>query len=198
MWRGKVDGKWIPEARVQREGPKPEAWQANANYRTFDHKVKRVSTSAPTKTRAIARLEERKDDVRRSDGLLEDGGATTVAQAVEGYMECRAEQRRDGRDYEYVFGRPRAPIPEQANAAKRLRKLFDLADLKDCAPHTLRRTMERRLEISGATASERETIMGHTAEIAHRHYASRDSLGDEVLSAWASETSETQKRRVKS
>ena len=54
---------------------------------------------------------------------------------------------------------------------KSLRRTFDAAGFPDMTLHSLRRVVERRLEEAGVSRMDRESIMGHTVQVAERHYS---------------------------
>lgn len=86
-------------------------------------------------------------------------------------LERRLEARQPGKWEAYVFQTPRGGGPEPDNYNTWVRGVFDAAGLKDVTLHTLRRTVERDLEIAGTTVAEREQFMGHTEAVARKHYA---------------------------
>lgn len=81
----------------------------------------------------------------------------------------------------YLFTTPRGGKPDSDNYNSLLRGVFDRAGLKDVTSHTLRRTVERELELAGATVSERETWMGHTEKVARMHYADHGAVRPELV-----------------
>lgn len=84
---------------------------------------------------------------------------------------------------EYLFGPSNGSRPDSPYCGRRLRIMFDGLGLKDVTPHTLRRTVERELEMAGATVSERETFMGHTEKVARAHYADHGAIRPSVITA---------------
>ena len=58
---------------------------------------------------------------------------------------------------------------------KRLRRIFDLAELKSATNHTLRRTVGNRLIRAGVPFVDIELIMGHSQAVAHLSYWDRQS-----------------------
>lgn len=84
---------------------------------------------------------------------------------------------------EYLFARPGSSTANPNHSGKLLRALFDRVGLTDVTAHTLRRTVERELEIAGATVSERETFMGHTERVARKHYADHGSVRHSIIIA---------------
>ena len=84
---------------------------------------------------------------------------------------------------QYLFTTPRGGKPDRDNYTALLREAFDRAGLKDVTGHTLRRTVERELELAGATVSERETFMGHTERVARKHYADHGAVRPSIITA---------------
>lgn len=82
---------------------------------------------------------------------------------------------------EYLFAPPGSLWPDKDYYTRQLRGVFDRAGLPDVTSHTLRRTVERELELAGATVSERETFMGHTERVARRHYADHGAVRSSVI-----------------
>ena len=93
----------------------------------------------------------------------------------------RAAEKRDG--VKYIFAPPGSPEPNRDYHVQLLRRVFDRAGLPDVTSHTLRRTVERELELAGATVSERETFMGHTEVVARKHYADHGAVRPSIISA---------------
>lgn len=83
----------------------------------------------------------------------------------------------------YLFTTPRGGKPDVDNYSSLLRGVFDRAGLTDVTSHTLRRTVERELELAGATVSERETFMGHTEKVARKHYADHGAVRPTIIAA---------------
>lgn len=90
-----------------------------------------------------------------------------------------AQNHPDGS--EFIFAPPGSPMPDRDYYTRLLRGAFDRAGLPDVTSHTLRRTVERELEMAGATVSERETFMGHTERVARMHYADHGSIRSSVV-----------------
>lgn len=88
-----------------------------------------------------------------------------------GALERRLEVKEERGWGEYVFITPRGGTPDADNYNTLVRRVFDRAGLRDVTMHTLRRTVERDLELAGATVAEREQFMGHTEAVARKHYA---------------------------
>lgn len=84
---------------------------------------------------------------------------------------------------EYLFAPPGSPTPDKDYYTRLLRGVFDRAELPDVTSHTLRRTVERELEMAGATVSERETFMGHTERVARMHYADHGAVRPSIIAA---------------
>ena len=93
----------------------------------------------------------------------------------------RATEKRDG--VKYIFAPPGSSEPNRDYHVQLLRRVFDRAELPDVTSHTLRRTVERELELAGATVSERETFMGHTEVVARKHYADHGAVRPSIISA---------------
>ena len=93
----------------------------------------------------------------------------------------RATEERDG--VKYIFAPPGSSEPNRDYHVQLLRRVFDRAELPDVTSHTLRRTVERELELAGATVSERETFMGHTEVVARKHYADHGAVRPSIISA---------------
>lgn len=94
----------------------------------------------------------------------------------------RTAQNRPGGS-EYLFAPPGSSTPDRDYFTRLLRRAFDRAGLPDVTSHTLRRTVERELEMAGATVSERETFMGHTERVARMHYADHGTVRPSIISA---------------
>ena len=120
------------------------------------------------------------DPVGKSDLSLSTlpirGGAR---EALE--RRVRATEERDG--VKYIFAPPGSPEPNRDYHVQLMRRVFDRAGLPDVTSHTLRRTVERELELAGATVSERETFMGHTETVARKHYADHGAVRPSVITA---------------
>lgn len=120
------------------------------------------------------------DPVGKSDLSLRTlpirGGAR---EALE--RRVRAQNRPGGS--EYIFAPPGSSWPDKDYYTRLLRGVFDRAALPDVTSHTLRRTVERELELAGATVSERETFMGHTERVARRHYADHGAVRPSIIMA---------------
>nr|WP_276547705.1 tyrosine-type recombinase/integrase [Brevibacterium luteolum] len=76
----------------------------------------------------------------------------------------------------FVFPCSARSTPDPDNANKRVRKIFDAAELPTTTNHTLRRTVEDRLNRSGVSPIDIERVMGHTQAVAHASYWNRSSV----------------------
>lgn len=75
-------------------------------------------------------------------------------------------------DETFVFPTPRRHgSPDQDAMKKSLRRSFDAAGHPEMTLHSLRRVVGRRLEEAGLSRMDRESIMGHTVQVAERHYS---------------------------
>lgn len=75
-------------------------------------------------------------------------------------------------DEVFVFPTPRRHgMPDQDAMKKSLRRSFDAAGHPEMTLHSIRRMVERRLEEAGLSRMDRESIMGHTVQVAERHYS---------------------------
>lgn len=75
-------------------------------------------------------------------------------------------------DESYVFPTPRRHgVPDHDAMKKSLRRSFDAAGHPEMTLHSIRRMVERRLEEAGLSRMDRESIMGHTVQVAERHYS---------------------------
>lgn len=105
----------------------------------------------------------------------------------------RRAQNRDGGS-QYLFAPPGSSLPDKDYYTRQLRGVFDRAGLPDVTSHTLRRTVERELELAGATVSERETFMGHTERVARRHYADHGTVRPAIITAMDSPGEKVEQR----
>ncbi|MBP2407548.1 SUMF1/EgtB/PvdO family nonheme iron enzyme [Brachybacterium fresconis] len=62
-------------------------------------------------------------------------------------------------------------MPDQDAMKNSLRRSFDAAGHPEMTLHSIRRMVERRLEEAGLSRMDRESIMGHTVQVAERHYS---------------------------
>lgn len=75
-------------------------------------------------------------------------------------------------DETFVFPTPRSHgVPDQDAMKKSLRRSFDAAGHPEMTLHSIRRMVGRRLEEAGLSRMDRESIMGHTVQVAERHYS---------------------------
>ena len=61
--------------------------------------------------------------------------------------------------------------------------------------HTFRRIVERRLEESGLSRMDRESLMGHTIQVAERHYSTH-GVPERALAALQSKIKTDNKRTI--
>lgn len=106
-----------------------------------------------------------------------------IREGARAALERRVEVTVGRGDTEYLFAPPGAVWPDKDYTVRLMRRLFDAAELPDVTTHTLRRTVERELEMAGATVSEREAFMGHTERVARMHYADHGTLRPSILAA---------------
>ena len=76
----------------------------------------------------------------------------------------------------FVFPSSTRSTPDPDNVNKRVRKVFDAAELPTATNHILRRTVEDRLKRSGVNDIDIERVMGHTQAVAHASYWDRSSV----------------------
>lgn len=76
----------------------------------------------------------------------------------------------------FVFPSATRSTPDPDNVNKRVRKIFDAAGLSTATNHTLRRTVEDRLNRAGVSPIDIERVMGHTQAVAHASYWDRSSV----------------------
>lgn len=99
-----------------------------------------------------------------------------AATVLERRLEMMRARQRSGvatrADEVFVFPTPRSHgVPDQDAMKKSLRRSFDAAGHPEMTLHSLRRMVGRRLEEAGLSRMDRESIMGHTIQVAERHYS---------------------------
>lgn len=110
--------------------------------------------------RSIPLPDETAEIFKRRWAALQDKGRPTTATKTEST---------------YVFASTTGTLPDSDNMTKRLRRIFDLAELKSATNHTLRRTVENRLIRAAVPFVDIELIMGHSQAVAHLSYWDRQS-----------------------
>lgn len=120
---------------------------------------------------------------------------TSAVSVLERRLEMSRERDRVGiataADEEFVFPTPRRHgMPDHDALKKSLRRSFDAAGHPEMTLHSLRRMVERRLEEAGLSRMDRESIMGHTVQVAERHYSTHGvpERGLEALGRPAAQT----------
>lgn len=103
---------------------------------------------------------------------LTESAATVLGR----HLEMMRARQRSGvatkADEVFVFPTPRSHgVPDQDAMKKSLRRSFDAAGHPEMTLHSIRRMVGRRLEEAGLSRMDRESIMGHTIQVAERHYS---------------------------
>lgn len=104
-----------------------------------------------------------------------------IREGARGALERRVSAVRERDGVLYLFAPPGSSEPNRDYHVRLMRNVFDRAGLPDVTSHTLRRTVERELELAGATVSERETFMGHTEAVARKHYADHGTVRPSII-----------------
>ena len=104
--------------------------------------------------------------------LLTDAAVAEMRRRLKLLAARRDAEVATAADVVFVFPTPRRHgVPDHDAMKKSLRRLFDAAGHPEMTLHSIRRMVGRRLEEAGLSRMDRESIMGHTVQVAERHYS---------------------------
>nr|WP_283774903.1 tyrosine-type recombinase/integrase [Brachybacterium equifaecis] len=118
-------------------------------------------------------VERVKSRLSRRDIPLTPEAVAVIRRRQELREEWEASGPCDPRGHPHVFAGARAPhgMPDPDVWKKAVRRAFNAAGHPEMTIHSLRRVVARRLEESGLSRMDVESILGQTEEVRKRHYS---------------------------